>query len=229
MPVEFLAAPAPLGLGSLSLLDRTFTVLAAWAALLVLGFGAVTFARPALETISDTVTYSFSRSFLVGLLVQVLALPTAALVTLGLALTAVGIVVIPFVLAVSALTLLAVMVLGTLAAAHAMGETWTRRRMALGVVVSPNSYRYLHTGLLAVTALWWLWALFGGLPVAGLVLFAAAVLATWVVLTAGAGATVLSRVGMRQEFARRLLPAEALTDEHWVWATPLHQVEQRDR
>jgi hypothetical protein len=42
---------------------------------------------------------------------------------------------------------------------------------------------------------------------------------TWLLLTMGLGATILSRAGVRGEFAGRLVPPEALTDEY-LWATP---------
>jgi hypothetical protein len=105
-----------------------------------------------------------------------------------------------------------------------MGETYTRRRMALGVVVgSPNSYRYLLVGLVALSSLWAAWALFGWVPVAGSIIWGAAFFVTWLLATAGFGASLLSRAGIKGNFAGRLLPPEALTDEY-LWATPQYGV-----
>jgi hypothetical protein len=101
-----------------------------------------------------------------------------------------------------------------------MGETYTRRRLALGAMLgSPNSYRYLAVGLGALASLWLAWALFGWVPVAGDLIRGAAFLVTWLLATAGFGAALLSRAGLRENFAGRLLPPEALTDEY-LWATP---------
>ena len=112
------------------------------------------------------------------------------------------------------------MVGGYLAVAHAMGETYTRRRMALGVVIgSPNSYRYLLVGLLGLASVWAAWALFGWVPVAGSIVWGAAFFVSWLLGTAGFGAALLSRAGIKENFAGRLLPPEALTDEY-LWATP---------
>ena len=92
--------------------------------------------------------------------------------------------------------------------------------MAAGVVVgSPNSYRYLGIGLGGIGAVWLAWILFGWVPVAGSLMFAAAFLATWILATIGFGACLLSRAGVRPSFAGRYVPPEAMTDEY-LWATP---------
>lgn len=205
--------------GRLGLAYRVFGLLGVLLVTLTIGFGLVTFARPALETVSDTVTHSLGRSFLVGLLAEVLAVPTFGTLMVGLALTIVGVVLIPFAVVAYGLLLLACLGLGVLAVAHAMGEIWSRRRMALGHAVSPNSYRYVWIGLLALASVWGVWALFGWVPFAGAVVLVSALIATWLLVTVGLGASILSRIGVRPDFAGRLVPAEALTDEY-LWATP---------
>jgi hypothetical protein len=187
---------------------------------LALGFGLVLFARPNLEIVSDTVTHSFGRAFMTGLVGQILVLPTFGMLVVGLILSVAGILLLPFAVAVYALLVLLGVVGGFLAVAHAIGETWTRRRMAKGAMLgSPNSYRYLGVGLAGLFALWFAWALFGWVPVAGELMRAAAVLVTWLLATVGFGAALLSRAGIREHFAGRLIPPEALTDEY-LWATP---------
>jgi hypothetical protein len=212
--------PAPRG----GPLGAALTSLAGLAGVLVtlglLGFGMVLFARPNLEIISDTVSHSLFRSFLTGLLAQVLVIPTFGMLITGLVLSVVGILLVPFVVIVFPLLLVAAIVAGFLGVAHAMGETHLRRRMAAGVIVgSANSYRYLTTGLVGVGAVWLAWILFGWVPVAGTLMFAAAFLATWILATAGFGACLLSRAGIQPTFAGRYVPPEALTDEY-LWATP---------
>ena len=187
--------------------------------LLGIGFGLVLFGRPQLEILSDTVSHSFGRAFVVGVLAQVLALPTFGMLVVGLILTVVGVLLVPF--AVIAFVLLAIVAIlaGFLSVAHAMGETYTRRRLAAGILGSPNSYQYVVTGLVGIAAVWSGWAVFGWVPVAGYVMLGAAGLVTWLLATAGLGAALLSRLGARENFAGRILPAEALTDEY-LWATP---------
>ena len=183
-----------------SVLRRLAGVLGVFLTLSVLGFGLVMFGRQNLEVVSDTVSHSFGRAFVTGLLGQILLLP--------------------FAIAVFALLVVVGVVGGYLAVAHAMGETYTRRRMALGVVIgSPNSYRYLLVGLMALASLWAAWALFGWVPVAGSIVWGAAFFLSWLLGTAGFGAALLSRAGIKENFSGRLFPPEALTDEY-LWATP---------
>jgi hypothetical protein len=169
--------------------------------------------------VSDTVSHSFGRAFATGLLGQLLLLPTFGMLVVGLILSVVGIVLLPFAVVVYALLVIVAAVGGFLAVAHAMGETYTRRRLALGVMASPNSYRYLLVGLGAQAAFWLAWSVFGWVPVAGDLIRGAAILVTWLLATTGFGAALLSRAGIRENFAGRLIPPEALTDEY-LWATP---------
>jgi hypothetical protein len=188
--------------------------------LTLLGFGMVVFAHPQLETVSDTVANSITRSFLTGLVAQVVVLPTLGILVTGLVLSVVGILLVPFVLIVLPLLLIAAIVGGLLAVLHAMGETRLRRRMAAGARVgSANSYRYLLLGLSTLAAMWLAWILFGWVPVAGALVFGACFIATWLLATIGFGAALLSRGGIRPAFAGRYVPPEAVTDEY-LWATP---------
>ncbi len=185
----------------------------------LLGFGLVLFSKPNLEVVSDTVSHSFLRSFLVGLVTQVLIVPTFGMLVVGLVLSVVGVLLVPFVVVVYALLVLTGVLGGFLAVAHAMGEVHTRRRMARGVALSPNSFRYLALGLGAVAAVWLAWVVFGWVPIAGALILSAAVISTWLLATVGLGASVLSRAGVQPSFAGRYVPTEMLTDEY-LWATP---------
>jgi hypothetical protein len=203
-----------------SVLRRSAGVLGVFLTLCALGFGLVMFGRQNLEVVSDTVSHSFGRAFVTGLLGQILLLPTFGMLVVGLILSVAGILLLPFAVAVFAMLTVIAVVGGYLAVAHAMGETYTRRRMALGVVIgSANSYRYLLVGLLGLASVWAAWALFGWVPIAGSIVWGAAFFVSWLLGTAGFGAALLSRAGIKENFAGRLIPPEALTDEY-LWATP---------
>jgi hypothetical protein len=203
-----------------SVFYRIAGVVGVFLTLMVLGFGVVIFGRQNLEIVSDTVSHSFGRSFVTGLLGQILLLPTFGMLVVGLILSVAGILLLPFAVAVFAMLVVVGVVGGYLAVAHALGETYTRRRMALGVIVrSPNSYRYLLIGLLAIASLWSAWAIFGWVPVAGSIMWGAAFFVSWLLGTAGFGAALLSRAGIKENFSGRLFPPEAMTDEY-LWATP---------
>ena len=61
-------------------------VIGSFLTLGMLGFGLVLFGKSNLEVVSDTVSHSFLRSFLVGLLSQVLIVPTFGMLVVGLGL-----------------------------------------------------------------------------------------------------------------------------------------------
>lgn len=204
---------------ALSMLYHAAGVAGLFLTLAVLGFGLVTFGRPNLEIVSDTVAHSFARSLFVGMLGQVLILPTLGMIVVGLALTIAGALLIPFAAVVFGLVVAVTTLGGLLAAAHAMGERIARRQLARGLVFSPNAYRYVFTGLGALAVLWIAWIIFGWVPVAGVLMLAAAAITTWAIATAGFGAALLSRGGVREHFAGRLIAPEMLTDEY-LWATP---------
>ena len=217
-PAAHAAAPPPSA--AETVFHRLAGVVGVFLTLAVLGFGLVMFGRPNLEVVSDTVSHSFGRAFVTGLVGQILVVPTFGMLVVGLILSVAGILLLPFAVVVYGLLVVVGVLGGFLAVAHAMGETYTRRRMALGAMLgSPNSYRYLVVGLGGLAALWLAWALFGWVPVAGNLVLGAAFLVTWLLATTGLGAALLSRAGLREHFAGRLIPPEALTDEY-LWATP---------
>ena len=210
---------APLSAWELTI-RRIAGVLGVFVAVAALGAGLAAFGRHNLQVVSDTVSHNFGRSFVTGLIGQILLLPTFGMLLVGLFLSVAGILLIPFAVVVYVLLVVVGIVGGYLAVAHAMGEAYTRRRLAQGILLgTPSSYRFLVFGLAATMALWAAWAIFGWVPVAGTLIRGAAVLVTWLLASAGFGAALLSRAGIRENFAGRIIPPEALTDEY-LWATP---------
>lgn len=205
-----------------SAVDRVFTdvrdVVAIFIALAMLGFGTVFFGRRYLEVVADTASHSFGRSFVVGLLGQLLLLPTFAMLIVGLIFTLVGILLLPFAAVAFVIAAILAVVGGYLAIAHAIGETVTRRRMAHGAFVrAPNAYGYLFAGLIGLLGLWAAAALTGWMGPVVIVFRVAAVIVTWIAATTGFGAVLLSRAGLRETFAGRHIGE--MSDEY-LWATP---------
>ena len=205
-------------------LRRLSGVIGVFLTLAAIGWGLAAFGQHHLQIVSDTVSHNFGRAFLTGLVGQILVLPTFGMLIVGLVLSVVGILLLPFAVVVFALLLVVGVLGGFLAVTHAMGETYTRRRMAAGLALgAPGHMQFLAVGLAGVVVLWLAWALFGWVPVAGTLIRAAALLVTWVLATAGFGAALLSRAGVKEGFAGRIIPPEALTDEY-LWATPRYGV-----
>ncbi|MFL5532165.1 MAG: hypothetical protein ACJ8BC_09365, partial [Gemmatimonadales bacterium] len=87
-------APPPLSAWE-TVLRRTAGVLGVFLSLTLLGFGLVLFGRQNLEIVSDTVSHSFGRAFVTGLLGQILLLPTFGMLVVGLILSVAGILLLP--------------------------------------------------------------------------------------------------------------------------------------
>jgi hypothetical protein len=189
-------------------------LLAMYIALAFMGLGFLFFAPHQLETVSDTVWHSFGRSFLAGLFAQPLLLPVFGMMVVGLVLTVVGVLVLPFAILGFAAALLLAAAGGFIAVARGVGEIYLRRKMARGDAVNTwGSFRYIVYGLLGVLAIWLPVILLGWIPVAGNLLMVAAGLTTWILATAGFGATIISRAGLRGTFVRQM--DLALTDEQY--------------
>ena len=222
LPAPALEAPAPAAAPHASALDilkrDVKNVVAMFIALAMVGFGTVFFARRYLEVVADTAAQSFGRSFVVGLLGQLLLLPTLAMLIVGLIFTIVGILLLPFAVLAFVIGACLAALCGYLAVAHGVGETVSRRRMANGAFVrSPNAYGYLFTGLVYLLGLWAGAALFGWAGPVVYVFRAAAFVVTWLAVTVGFGAVLLSRAGLRDTFTGRQVGDMS---GEYMWTTP---------
>jgi hypothetical protein len=82
--------------------------------------------------------------------------------------------------------------------------------------------RALLTGIVLYVGLWLLAALFVSNPLVGSVLRAVALAGSWVALTLGLGATLISRAGTRREGeSRRAQPTAPASDMSWQTPTPV--------
>jgi hypothetical protein len=197
-------------------------LIAALVGLTFMGFGMLFFAPKQLETVADTVWNRFWRSFLAGAFAQPLILPVFAMMIVGLALTVVGILVIPFAIAAFVVALALAVAGGYIAVARTVGEIYVRRKASRGGAEAGTwvSLRYIAYGLTALLAIWLPVVLFGWIPVVGTIATVTAVLITWILATAGFGATILSRGGMRGTIMRPL--DRALADpDYWPTAESL--------
>lgn len=190
------------------------TLVGFFIALACIGFGLNFFMPRQLEVVSETVSDSFGKSFLAGLFAQPLLPLLSAMLIVGLAITVIG---IPVAFIVALALLLAVpgaAVLGYLAAAKSVGSSYLTRRMAEGHAVVVTPYRSTAYGLVGLLAVWIPAATLSWIPLVGQLFFLLALAATWVMATAGVGAAILSRAGLRATFAGSQRQ-QALTDEHY--------------
>ena len=178
----------------------------AFLALCAIGFGASFFAGRQIDVMADTIATSFGRSFFVGLFAQPLVLPVFVAMIVGLALTVVGVLLIPVAIAAFVVTLVAAVIGGYLAVARVAGSGWMHRVRGDHGTDAMGILRSIAWGLAIVLAVWLPAILLSWVPAVGGPLMVLAIAATWVLATTGFGAAVLTRGGVRTTFGRRFHP-----------------------
>lgn len=199
-------------------LTRSIAIFAASVVLLLmLGIAATLMAQPALDGVATELERDFGKALLVGFLAELALVPVLALTIVGLALTIVGILVVPVAIVAYSLAAAGLLTLGVLSVARLMGTVVTggsARRMS----ASGASLRGVVAGVLLLMAPWGISIAIGAtMPSAEWMVRLAAAGVTWVVVTAGFGATLLSRVGARPI---RASMAVKTTVDQYSWATP---------
>lgn len=188
-----------------------------WLVILVLiGIGVLVFAGNYLEGVVESLEGRFGRSFWAGVAAQLALAPVLALLIVALAVTILGILLIPFAIVAFILAVAGLVTIGFLAVACITGESVapgaSRKYHARGAAL-----RGLVVGVTLYMGLWVLASAFAWAPMVETVLRGVAIAITWVAATAGLGAAVLSRGGTR----RSGLVPEALAPVNDVpWQTP---------
>jgi len=183
-----------------------------FAVLFAIGIGVLLFAERNLDAVVLTLEQQFARSFWVGALAQLAAIPALILILVALTLSLIGILLIPFAVVAYVVALAGLVTLGFIAVARFTGRAFFKDP----AVSRKVNLRSLFLGLVIYLGLWFLAAAFVWSPVAGSVLRAVALAGSWVALSFGLGATILTRAGTRHESEReRPRPADELS-----WQTP---------
>jgi hypothetical protein len=189
-------------------------LVAAWFALLVIiGIGVMIFAEPNLDGVITALERGFGRAFWLGLVGQVALLPALLVLVVGLAITVLGALLIPFAVVAYVIAAAGLVTLGFLAVARLTGGALASDR-------GTTSPRGLHLkalviGLVVYLGVWMIAAVFAWNPVVGSLFRAIAIAITWVAATLGLGATLASRAGTRHAAAG----SQGTADEY-AWQTP---------
>lgn len=186
--------------------------------LLLMGIGVLLFASGPLAGVTDTLQRGFGRALLAGIAGQLALLPVLILGIVALAATIVGILLIPFAVVAYALAAVGLMMLGFLAVARMTGGALTRRARP-GRTERGALLRALVFGILAFMAAWIVAALLAPLPLAATVARTIAFALSWVAVSAGFGAAILSRAGTRRPADEAAAPAVE-PEEELSWQTP---------
>lgn len=192
-----------------------------WACVMaVIGLVALLLARRNLERVANAVRARFGRSLIAGIIGQLAFFPALLAIIVVLAITIIGVLVIPIALVAFLTAVAGAAALGFLAVAYASGESVLSRRRDAAAVSVPLA---LFAGLGIYVVAWVLAAALSDVAVIGIVLRGIVGLVTWVALTAGFGATILTRGGSR-DAAHEMPEPVVLPDDMWQTPTPVSGV-----
>lgn len=179
--------------------------------MLLIGLGVLVFAGAYLDGVTDVLEQSFWRSFLVGIAGELGLIPLLLLLIAGLAVTIVGILLIPFAIVAYVLAVAGLLTLGFLSVARLAGGSFgSNAGEARG-----RALRALVFGVTIFMGIWVVAAAFQWSPVIAGLLRTVAFAVTWVAATAGFGAAILSRGGTNRDAA-----VTEPTEESPAWQTP---------
>lgn len=190
------------------------TLAGGWGAMiLIVGLLALVLAGPQLDETARLLEQSFSKAFLVGVAAEIGFLPLLLLAVVALAVTVVGILLIPFALVAAPVALAGLVTLGWLTAALLIG-----RAAFKGAVGNDRSalLRALIPGAVLLFAPWLVAAALQSSGGAAVIVRAAAFGITWVAATAGLGAVILVRASAQRTSSKP--PASA---GGWQTPTPI--------
>lgn len=188
--------------------------------MLLIGLGVLVFASAYLDGVVDVLQESFWRSFFVGIAGELGVLPVILLLVVGLAITVIGALLIPFAVVAVVLAVAGLATLGFIAVAQLTGGS-IGTRAAERLSARGGALRAVLVGVTLYMGIWLLATALGSVPVAGMALRLAALLVTYVAVTAGFGAALLSRGGTRRDAAVTQAAAPALDAASWQTPTPV--------
>ena len=195
-------------------------VLGWFAVLVIIGLGILVFAEPNMDGVVGAMEANFAKAFWFGVLGQIMALPVLTLLCIGLVLTLLGILLIPFAVVAYCIAFAGLLAMGFLAVARLTGSIWSHGDATSASAARGANIRALFVGLVLYMGLWLLAAVFTWQPIAGAILRGVALAVSWVAVTVGLGATLLSRAGTKPLDARRRTATRRPAPEDFAWQTP---------
>ncbi|HEY9448507.1 MAG TPA: polymer-forming cytoskeletal protein [Gemmatimonadaceae bacterium] len=199
---------------------RSFSLAVGWYLVLaVIGLAVVIFARGKFLVISGRIRDDFTRSFFYGVLGQIALFPALVVTIIALAITVLGILLIPFAIVGFILAAAGALALGFLAMVFVIGDAAMRWRGAAGWGGWTQLLQFLLIGLSLYLVLWVLGGALAGLGAIGGAVRFIVMVVTWVAVTVGFGATLATRGGTRTDTTIRG-PGEPSPAQSNEWQTP---------
>jgi hypothetical protein len=219
-----LKALAPLGGGAVAeppltgaaAVRHALKITAAWYVIMLLvGLGVIIFSGAQLEAVVQALENRFTTALALGVAAEVGAVPLLVLLCIALALTIVGILLIPFAIVAYILGAVGLVTLGALAAASVAGHALVRE----GPNVRTRAVRSVVIGTSLLMLPWLASALLANSAWGGLLARIVAVAITWVAASAGLGAALMARGGVRRVHVH--MASTPVSPEGWQTPTPI--------
>jgi hypothetical protein len=158
--------------------------------LLLIGTFVLFFMRDYFKRTVEVITNETGRSLLTGVLAGLATIPAVVALCIALAITIIGILLIPIGIGAFMIAVSGIGILGFLAVAHVAGIAISRK--SASETPGGEELQYLFTGILAFSALWIIAAAFTWFPILGALLRVLAFSVTFVAAATGFGAVILS-------------------------------------
>ncbi len=197
---------------------RSISLSVGWYLVLaVIGAGVILLARGPLDAVADALRAQPVRAFVIGVAAQAAVIPAFTLTVVALAITIIGLVVIPFAAVGLCAAGAGALSLGFLAVAQNAGSTVSGPRNG-----DRSFLGALQPMLFGLSFFFLLWVAGTAFPYTGGVGVALRVigtLATWIAVSVGLGAVIMTRAGTRVSASAAAQIKPAPTAEH-EWQTP---------
>jgi hypothetical protein len=158
--------------------------------LLLVGTFVLFYMRDYFKRAVEVVTNETGRSLLTGVLGGIASIPALIAIIVALAITIIGVFLIPIGVAVFLIAVSGIAILGFLAVAQVAGIAIAGKREA--ETPAGQELQFLYTGILAFSAMWIVAAAFTWFPILGSILRMIAFAVTLVAVATGFGAVILS-------------------------------------
>ena len=158
--------------------------------LLLIGTFVLFFMRDYFKRTVEVITNETGRSLITGIVAGLATIPAVVALCIALAITIIGIFLIPIGVGAFMIAVSGIGILGFLAVAHVAGIAISRK--SASETPGGEELQYLFTGILAFSALWIIAAAFTWFPILGALLRVLAFSVTFVAVATGFGAVILS-------------------------------------
>ena len=190
--------------------------------LLALSLGVLVLAPDNLSAVADALERHYGSTLVAGVAGQVAFAPLLVALIVALVLSILGILLVPFAAVAYVIIAAGLVTLGFLATAVVIGRGWRSVPPGGDRARRAATLQAMVVGIVVLLSPWALAALLSAWPVAESLARGVALAITWVAATAGLGAALISRAGIKRAQTRQAV--RAMASPSWQTPTPVSGV-----